>query len=78
MLIGRDGRVYLGGEMVRQSAGLIVRDQKVADSASLLAKMRDALAKRGIAFFVAVLPSTSSIYEDDLPLWAEGHGRKTN
>ncbi len=78
VLIGRDGRMfYLGGEMVRQSAGLIVRDQKVADSANLLAKMRDALAKRGIAFFVAVLPSTSSIYEGDLPLWAQNNGRKT-
>ena len=72
VLIGRDGRMfYLGGEMVRQSAGLIVRDQKVADSANLLAGMRDALAKRGIAFFVVVLPSTSSIYEGDLPLWAQ-------
>jgi alginate O-acetyltransferase complex protein AlgJ len=78
VLIGRDGRMfYLGGEMVRQSAGLILRDQKVADSANLLAEMRDALEKRGIAFFVAVLPSTSSIYEGDLPIWAQSHGRKT-
>jgi alginate O-acetyltransferase complex protein AlgJ len=78
VLIGRDGRMfYLGGEMVRQSAGLIVRDQKVADSANLLARMRDALEKRGIAFFVVVLPSTSSIYQDDLPIWAQSHGRKT-
>jgi hypothetical protein len=78
VLIGRDGRMfYLGGEMVRQSAGLILRDQKVADSANLLARTRDELAKRGIAFFVAVLPSTSSIYEADLPNWAQSHGRKT-
>jgi alginate O-acetyltransferase complex protein AlgJ len=78
VLIGRDGRMfYLGGEMVRQSAGLIVRDQKVADSVNLLARMRDALERRGIAFFVAVLPSTSSIYQDDLPIWAQSHGRKT-
>lgn len=78
VLIGRDGRMfYLGGEMVRQSAGLILRDQKVADSANLLAGTRDGLAKRGIGFFVAVLPSTSSIYEADLPIWAQSHGRKT-
>jgi alginate O-acetyltransferase complex protein AlgJ len=63
--------------MVRQSAGLIVRDQKVADSANLLAETRDALEKQGIAFFVVVLPSTSSIYEGDLPIWAQSHGRKT-
>ena len=78
VLIGRDGRMfYLGAEMVRQSAGLILRDQKVADSASLLAGMRDALEKKGIALFVVVLPSTSSIYEADLPIWAQSHGRKT-
>jgi alginate O-acetyltransferase complex protein AlgJ len=78
VLIGRDGRMfYLGAEMVRQSAGLIFRDQKVADSANRLAAMRDALEKRGIAFFVLVLPSTSSIYQDDLPIWAQSHGRKT-
>jgi len=78
VLIGRDGRMfYLGGEMVRQSAGLILRDEKVTDSANLLARMRDELAKRGIAFFVLVLPSTSSIYEDDLPKWAQSHGRRT-
>ena len=78
VLIGRDGRMfYLGSEMVRQSAGLVFRDQKVADSANQLAAMRDALQKRGIAFFVVVLPSTSSIYQDDLPNWAQAHGRKT-
>jgi alginate O-acetyltransferase complex protein AlgJ len=78
VLIGRDGRMfYLGGEMVRQSAGLILRDQKVGDSANLLARARDELAKRGIAFFVIVLPSTSSIYEEDLPNWAQSRGRKT-
>jgi alginate O-acetyltransferase complex protein AlgJ len=78
VLIGRDGRMfYLGGEMLRQSAGLILRDQKVQDSASLLAAMRDRLQKQGIAFFVLVLPSTSSIYEEDLPIWAQGRGKKT-
>ncbi len=78
VLIGRDGRMfYLGGEMVRQSAGLILRDQKVADSANRLQRMRDELAKRGTALFVVVLPSTSSIYEADLPNWAQSHGRKT-
>ena len=78
VLIGRDGRMfYLGAEMVRQSAGLIFRDQKVADSANRLVGMRDALHSRGIAFFVVVLPSTSSIYQDDLPIWAQSHGRKT-
>jgi alginate O-acetyltransferase complex protein AlgJ len=35
------------------------------------------LEKKGIALFVVVLPSTSSIYEADLPIWAQSHGRKT-
>ena len=78
VLVGRDGRMfYLGGEMVRQSAGLVLRDQKVADSANLLAGVRDALAKRGISFLVIVPPSTSSIYQDDLPVWAQSQGRTT-
>ena len=58
---------YLGDEMVRQSAGLVLRDQKVADAADMLAAMRDALAKRGIGFLVTVPPNSSTIYQDDLP-----------
>jgi alginate O-acetyltransferase complex protein AlgJ len=77
-LIGRDGRMfYLGRDMVRQSAGLVLRDQKVADAADLAAEMRDALARRGIGFLVAVPPNSSTIYQDDLPLWAQNRGRKT-
>jgi alginate O-acetyltransferase complex protein AlgJ len=78
VLVGRDGRMfYLGGEMVRQSAGLVLRDQKVAEAANMLAAMRDALDKRGIGFLVTVPPSTSSIYQDDLPIWAQSRGKKT-
>jgi alginate O-acetyltransferase complex protein AlgJ len=77
-LIGRDGRMfYLGNEMVRQSAGLVLRDQKVAEAADMIAAMRDALARRGIDLLVAVPPNTSTIYQDDLPIWAQAHGRKT-
>src|SRR6516164_3385600 len=36
VLIGRNGRMfYLGREMVRQSAGLVLRDRKVAGAADL-------------------------------------------
>ena len=78
VLVGRDGRMFfLGDEMVRQSAGLVMRDQKVADAANLLGGMRDALARRGIGFLVTVPPSTSTIYQDDLPIWAQSGGRKT-
>ena len=78
VLIGRDGRMfYLGREMVRQSAGLVLRDQKVASAADLVAAMRDALARRGGRLLVAVPPNSSTIYQDDLPLWAQNRGRKT-
>jgi hypothetical protein len=78
VLIGRNGRMfYLGNEMVRQSAGLVMRDQQVADAADMLAAMREALSRRGIRFLVAVPPNASTIYQDDLPLWAQNHGTRT-
>lgn len=78
VLIGRDGRMfYLGDEMVRQSAGLVLRDQKVLDVAGLLGQMKTELASRNVRLLVAVPPNSSSVYEDDLPVWAQNHGRTT-
>jgi alginate O-acetyltransferase complex protein AlgJ len=77
-LIGRSGRMfYEGNEMVRQSAGLVLRDARVAQTARLLSQMRDALAKRGARFLVAIPPNSSTIYQDDLPAWAQDKGKKT-
>jgi hypothetical protein len=77
-LVGRDGRMfYEADDMVRQSAGLTVRDQRVADAADLMAEMRDALKRRGIRFLVAVPPNASTIYQDALPRWAQRQGRRT-
>jgi len=77
-LIGRDGRLfYQGNEMVRQSAGLVLRDQRVGEAVDMLASMRDALAQRGIGFLVTVPPNSSTIYQDDLPQWAQNHGKMT-
>jgi alginate O-acetyltransferase complex protein AlgJ len=77
-LIGRSGRMfYQGNEMVRQSAGLVLRDVRVTQTARLVAEMRDALAKRGARFLVAIPPNSSTIYQDDLPAWAQDNGRKT-
>lgn len=78
VLIGRSGRMfYQGNEMVRQSAGLVLRDARVSQTARLIAKMRDALAKRGVRFLVAIPPNSSTIYQDELPVWAQAKGRKT-
>jgi hypothetical protein len=78
VLIGRSGRMfYQGDEMVRQSAGLVLRDLRVEKTARLLAEMRDDLAKRGARLQVAIPPNSSTIYQDDLPAWAQDNGRKT-
>ncbi|HKN30216.1 MAG TPA: hypothetical protein VJY34_20995 [Roseiarcus sp.] len=78
VLVGRDGRMfYLGEEAVRQSAGLVVRDQRVADAVDLIAAMRDDLARRGIRFLVAPPPNAATVYQDDLPDWAQNRGRRT-
>ena len=63
-LIGRDGRMfYLGRDMVRQSAGLVLRDQKVANAVDMLAEMRDALARRG----ASLIGGGGAEFLDDLP-----------
>jgi alginate O-acetyltransferase complex protein AlgJ len=78
VLTGRSGRMfYQGNEMVRQSAGLVLRDVRVRQTARFIAQMRDALARRGIRFLVAIPPNASTIYQDDLPAWAQDKGKKT-
>jgi alginate O-acetyltransferase complex protein AlgJ len=78
VLVGRNGRLfYLGQEAVQQSAGLLVRDHRVSDTVDLLARMNVALKARGIRFLVAVPPNAATIYSDDLPSWAQNHGRRT-
>jgi hypothetical protein len=78
VLVGRNGRLfYLGEETVRQSAGLILRDERVSETAALLARINAALVARGIKFLVAVPPNAPTIYEDDLPRWAQRRGRRT-
>jgi alginate O-acetyltransferase complex protein AlgJ len=78
VLIGRDGRMfYLGEDTVRQSAGLLVRDQRVADATDMLVRMNEDLQARGIRFLVAPPPNGATIYHDDLPHWAQNPGKPT-
>ena len=78
VLIGRDGRMfYQGDKMLRQSAGLVLRDEKVTGVADLLAQMAAEFKRRGVKFLVAVPPNSSTIYQDDLPIWAQRQGRTT-
>ena len=78
VLIGRGGRMFfLGNEMVDESAGLVMRDRAVGQLADLLARMNEDLRARGIRFLVAPPPSSSSVYQDDLPIRAQNAGRPT-
>ena len=78
VLVGRDGRMfYLGENAVRQSAGLLVRDRGVADTVDLLAAMKSDLERRGIRFLVASPPNAATVYQDDLPDWAQNAGKRT-
>jgi alginate O-acetyltransferase complex protein AlgJ len=78
VLIGRGGRMFfLGNEMVDESAGLVMRQRAVGQATDLLARMNDDLRARGIRFLVAPPPSSSSIYQDALPIRAQNPGRPT-
>ena len=77
-VFGKSGRMFvLADDMVFQSAGRVVRDDKVGEAADMLAAMRSALDRRGVRFLVAVPPNSSTIYPDDLPSWARNPGRRT-
>ena len=54
-----------------------MRDERIADTVALIAAMRDDLERRGIRFLVATPPNASTIYQDDLPYWAQKNGRRT-
>ena len=78
VLVGRDGRMfYLGEEAVRQSAGLVLRDQRVADTSRPVRGMKRRSPAAAYGFLVAVPPNSSTVYQDDLPAWAQNHGRAT-
>jgi hypothetical protein len=77
-LIGESGRMYAFlDDMLAQSAGHVVRAEKVDQTANMLAAMHDELARQGVRFLVAFPPNSSSIYQADLPHWARNPGRKT-
>ena len=57
VLIGRDGRMfYLGEETVRQSAGLLVRDQRVVEAADMLVRMNVHVALHGDEHLMEAIP----------------------
>ena len=78
VMVGRDGRMFLLlQDAVKQSAGIVLRDERVGGTADFLARVRDEMARRGVRFLVALPPNASTIYQEDLPLWAQSRGRTT-
>jgi hypothetical protein len=78
VLVGPDGWLfYRFSNTLQQSAGLLVRERRIAATADTLAQMARALEARGSRFLVAVPPSSSTIYDAHLPAWARRHGRRT-
>jgi alginate O-acetyltransferase complex protein AlgJ len=78
VLAGANGRMFFrGDQMVQQSAGLLRRDEQVAQTADLLARMHALLAARGTRMLVASPPNSATIYADQLPLWARNRGQRT-
>ncbi len=43
----------------------------------MLVRMNDELRARGIRFLVAMPPNAATIYQEDLPLWAQNPGKPT-
>jgi alginate O-acetyltransferase complex protein AlgJ len=86
LLRGGNERVFVGSndrmfyrldDSVTQSAGIVRRDNMVADTVTILLEMNDLLKKQGIRFVVASPPNSASIYSDELPRWLRNHGRFT-
>jgi hypothetical protein len=78
VLTGTDGQMFLRVDsMLQQSAGLIRRDERVAELADILAKMQTLLATQGTRLLVASPPNASTIYPEALPLWARNRGQRT-
>jgi alginate O-acetyltransferase complex protein AlgJ len=78
VLLGEEGWMfYRGSFTLAQSAGRLVRTERVVRSAAFLDEFRVALRQRGIALVVAVPPNAASIYADKIRGWPLMTGRRT-
>lgn len=78
VLTGPNGMLFLrGDDMVPQSAGTILRDGDIAETADFVAALKEALAARGVPLLVALPPNSATIYSEELPPWAANRGRRT-
>jgi len=76
--IGSDGWLFLRDEeTLQQSAGILLRESQVSETAETIASIRSALNKRGVRFVFVSPPNSATIYPDPLPAWARYRGGRT-
>ena len=75
---GLDGWLFFRGQdALTQSAGLVLREDQVVDTADTIARLHASLTARGIRFVVAIPPNSATIYPEHVPKWARNSGRRT-
>jgi hypothetical protein len=78
VLIGLDGWLfYRAFTVLQQGAGVLVRQERVEETADTLARVAQRLAARGTRLLVAPPPGANTIYDAKLPPWARNQGRPT-
>jgi alginate O-acetyltransferase complex protein AlgJ len=78
VLVGRDGALFIrNNSMLQQSAGLILRQASIDQTADLLAHMQQALAASHVPMLVAMPPNSATVTPDLLPKWARNQGVPT-
>jgi alginate O-acetyltransferase complex protein AlgJ len=75
---GRDGRLFYRLEsMLEQSAGHLVREPIIHNTADVVASIHTALTAKGIKFIFASPPNSATIYPLGVPGWARNQGNQT-
>lgn len=78
VLKGRDGWLFYKGDyMIEQSAGLLVREARVNETADFIASMQSVLSAQGIKFIFAAPPNAATVHPEKLPDWARNRGWRT-
>lgn len=78
VFIADSGRLFLlADQAVAQSVAAIRRDGLVDNTVDYLSRLKSTLDARGSRFVVAVPPNASTIYQSELPRWAQASGKLT-
>ncbi|UFN50970.1 hypothetical protein LPC08_10315 [Roseomonas sp. OT10] len=78
VLIGKRWQLFYRAEgAVEQSAGLLIREDRLRQTADLVHEVGTILAARRTRFIFGVAPNSSTIYSDLLPRWARRGERTT-